>query len=132
MGTFTWAGKLHVAGMIIAAVGVLTLFVTGVAAPQAFIGIILLVAIALLILFGHWRWTTIVGSVLSLFFCVTAVISPGFVDRLSNPTNSGAFVGTTLQIVGLLVALLTVIIASLQNYRTPGPITAKHSSSRLR
>jgi len=132
MRTFTWAGKLHVAGLIAAAAGVLTLFVTGVAAPQAFIGFFLLVALALLVLFGHWRWTTIVGSVLSLFFCVTAAISPGFVDRLSNPANTGAFVGTTLQVAGLLSALLAGIIASLQNYHTPGPVTAQHSSPRPR
>src|SRR5882724_5362453 len=104
MVALTGAGKLNVAGLIVAAAGILTLFATGVA-KQAFpVGAVLLVAVAAFVLFGPWRWTTIVGVVLPLFICVIAFIVPGLFDRLTHPENGGAFVGTAVQMVGLITA----------------------------
>src|SRR5947207_11596803 len=99
----TGASKLNIAGLIVAAVGILTLFATGVA-KQAFpVGAVLLIAVAVLVMFGPWWWTTIAGVVLPLFICVTAFIVPGLFDRLSNPANAGAFFGTAIQMAGLFV-----------------------------
>ena len=132
MVALSGAGKVNVAGLIIAAVGILTLFATGFAAPQAFIGIGLLIVVAALILFGPWKWTTIIGVVLPLFLFVAALISPGFFDRLTHPSIIGAFVGTSLQALGLVIAIIAGSIATFQNYRTPGQVMAKSSSDRPR
>jgi hypothetical protein len=64
------------------------------------------VTIAALILLRPRRWTLGLGLGLSLFVLVGAFIAPGLADRLSNPTNADAFIGTATQIVGLLLALV--------------------------
>ena len=117
MIALTGAGKLHIVGLIVAAAGILTLFATGVAKQVFPVGVVLLIAVVLLILFGPWRWTPILGVVLPLFIFITALIVPGLFDRLTNPAQTGAFVGTTVQMLGLITAIIFGSIASLQNYR---------------
>jgi hypothetical protein len=97
---------LHIAGLLLAAAGILTLFVTrSVDSPVIWVGPIIFVAVAALILLRPRRWTVGLGIGFSLFVLVGAFVAPGLVDRLSDPTNAGAFFGTASQIAGLLLAL---------------------------
>jgi hypothetical protein len=97
---------LHVVGLLLAAGGIITLFVTNsVDAPSIWVGPIVFVTAAVLILLRPRRWTLGVGVGFSLFVLVGAMIAPGLVDRLSDPTNADAFLGTATQMLGLLVAL---------------------------
>jgi hypothetical protein len=118
----TVAGKLNVTGLIIAVAGVLTLFAVGAAAPQALIGVVLLLAVAALVLFGPWRWTSIIGVLLPLLLCIAAVISPGFFFRVTHPEIVGMFTGSVLQVLGLLIAFLAGVIVIFDKYRVSGVV----------
>lgn len=97
---------LHIAGLLLAAGGITTLFVTNsVDSPVIWVGPIVFVTVAALIIVRPRRWTIGLGIGFSLFVLVGAFIAPGLVDRLSDPANADAFVGTVTQIAGLLLAL---------------------------
>lgn len=112
-------GKLTILGLILAAAGISILFITNsVAVPALAIGPILLLVVAGLVAFGPWRWTPIAGVLVALFILGGAFIAPGLFARLSNPAQLGGFVGTWIQVLGLLTALVAGIIAARQNYQT--------------
>jgi hypothetical protein len=97
---------LHTAGLLLAAAGIMTLFITrSVDAPVIWIGPIVLATLAALIVVRPRRWTVGLGIGFSLFVLVGAFIAPGLLDRLSDPTAAGAFFGTGMQIAGLVIAL---------------------------
>jgi hypothetical protein len=103
---------LHVTGILLAGAGITMLFVTNsVDAPSIWVGPIVFLATAVLILLRPRRWTLGVGIGFSLFVLTGAMIAPGLVDRLSDPTNTDAFIGTATQIIGLLLALGSGVIA---------------------
>jgi hypothetical protein len=113
------AQKLTVAGLLVAATGISTLFLTNsVTVPAIAVGPILLVLGGGLVAFGPWRWTPAVGIALGLFILAGAFIAPGLFDRLGNPAQTGGFVGTWVQILGLLTAVGAGTAALMQNYRT--------------
>jgi hypothetical protein len=103
---------LHVGGLLLAAAGITTLFVTNsVDSPVIWVGPIVFVIAAALIILRPRRWTLAVGVGFSLFVLVGAFIAPGLADRLSDPTDADAFIGTATQILGLLIALVTGVAA---------------------
>lgn len=113
------ASKLTIIGLVVAAAGISTLFATGsVVPPPIPVGPILLLLVAGLVALGPWRWTPVVGVVLSLAILVGAFVAPGLFDRLSNPAQVGGFVGTWVQMLGLITAIVAGAIATMQNYRT--------------
>jgi hypothetical protein len=98
---------LHVAGLLLAAGGILTLFLTNsVDAPVIWVGPIVFAIVAALILVRPRRWTVGLGIGFSLFVLVGAFVAPGLFDRLGDPTDAGAFLGTALQLAGLLLAIV--------------------------
>jgi hypothetical protein len=97
---------LHVTGLLLAGAGIATVFVTNsVDAPPIWVGPIVFVTAAVLILLRPRRWTLGVGVGFSLFVLIGAMIAPGLVDRLTDPANTDAFIGSAMQIIGLLVAV---------------------------
>ena len=97
---------LHIAGLLLAAAGIMTLFITrSVASPVIWVGPIVLATLAALILVWPRRWTVALGIGFSLFVLVGAFIAPGLFDRLSDPAAAGAFFGTAIHIAGLVMAL---------------------------
>jgi hypothetical protein len=112
------AAKLTILGLVLGAAGISTLFLTNsVSAPPIPIGPILLLAAAALIALGPWRWTPIPGVAISLAILVGAFIAYGLFDRLSHLDQAGAFTGTWIQMVGLIIALIAGVIATIQNYQ---------------
>jgi hypothetical protein len=117
------AGKLTVIGLVVAAAGISTLFLTSsVAVPPIPIGPILLLLVAGVVALGPWRWTPVVGVIAALFVLGGAFIAPGLFDRLSTPAQLGGFVGTWVQMVGLLTALVAGTLAAVQNYQTQATV----------
>src|SRR6478672_7449068 len=108
------SSTLTVLGLLIAAAGISTLFLTtSVTVPTIPIGPILLLALAALIGLGRWRWTPIAGVVMSIALLVGAFIAPGLFDRLGNPGQVGAFVGTWVQMVGVFTAIVAGTLATI-------------------
>jgi hypothetical protein len=120
------ASKLTVLSLVVAAAGISTLFLTNsVAVPPIPIGPILLLLAAGLVVLGPWRWTPVAGIVLSLAILVGAFVAPGLVDRLSNQTQVGGFIGTWVQMLGLITAVIVGTIATVQNYQTRVSVTGR-------
>jgi hypothetical protein len=109
---------LHVAGLLLAGAGIATLFVTNsVDAPPIWVGPIVFVTAAALIILRPRRWTVGIGIGFSLFVLIGAMIAPGLVDRLSDPANADAFIGTATQMLGLLIALVAGVTALARQRR---------------
>ena len=66
----------------------------------------------------RWRWMTIVGVIVSLFLLVGGALAPQARDQLGDPTQVGVFIGTVIQLLALVVALLARVAATRQLYRT--------------
>jgi hypothetical protein len=117
--TLSAAGKLNVAGMAAAAIGIIIQIASGSELyPTVPPGPIILLAGAALVALGPWRWTPVVGVVVPLFLLVGAVIaaivSGEFVDQLSDPGQVGVFAGDVLQLLGVITALVAGSIALRQ------------------
>jgi hypothetical protein len=113
------AGKLTVVGLVAAAAGILILFAVIDFPVPVPVGTILLLIAACLVAFARWRWTPGVGAVVALFIFVGGFIAPGLFDRVTDPAEVGAFVGTWIQMAGLITAIPAGILATVQSYR-PG------------
>jgi hypothetical protein len=113
------AGKLTVAGLVVAAAGIVIQIASGAEYPTVPPGlIILLVAAGLVALGARWRWTPLVGVVVALFLLVGGALAPQARDQLGDPGAVGVFVGTVIQLLALVVALIAGVAATRQSYRT--------------
>jgi hypothetical protein len=113
------AGKLTVAGLVAAAAGIVIQIASGAEYPTVPPGlIILLVAAGLVALGARWRWTPLVGVVVALFLLVGGALAPQARDQLGDPGAVGVFVGTVIQLLALVVALIAGVAAARQSYRT--------------
>jgi hypothetical protein len=111
------AGKLNVAGMVVAAAGIVVQIASGSELfPTIPPGPIILLAGAALVALGPWRWTPVVGVVVPLFVVVggivAAFVSGSFVDQLTDPGRVGVFAGSWLQVLGEVTALVAGIVAT--------------------
>ena len=112
-------GRLTVAGLVAAAAGIVIQIAAGAEYPTVPPGlVILLVAAGLVALGGRWRWTPLVGVVVALFLLVGGVLAPQAREQLGDPGAVGVFVGTVIQLLALVVALIAGVAATRQSYRT--------------
>jgi hypothetical protein len=115
----TPATGLTVAGLVLAAAGIVIQIASGAEYPTIPPGLLILLAAAgLVALATRWRWTTIVGVIVSLFLLVGGVLAPQAREQLSDPTQVGIFIGTVIQLLALVVALVAGVAATRQLYRT--------------
>jgi hypothetical protein len=79
-----------------------------------------------------WRWATGVGAFLGLFVTLGFLISGGIPNLVGgdgstffgtpNPIERetlGTIIGTWIQMIGVLTALIAGVIATVNNYRKP-------------
>ncbi len=109
-------GKVTVAALLVAAVGIVIQYVSGVDFPTVPPGLIILLVAAALITFGPWRWPPIVGIVVGLFFLV-GFFASGAVGSLLEPSQLGVFVGAWVQFLAVIVAVVAGAVATVQNFR---------------
>ena len=126
-----WA--LTVAGLVVGAAGIAVLWVSGVEFPVAIPpGLVILLVGALFVALAPWRWAAGVGAFLGLFVTCGFLISGGVPNLLGadgstffgtpNPVDRdtlGTLVGTWLQTMGALTALIAGVVATRNNYRKP-------------
>jgi hypothetical protein len=114
------AGKLTVAGLVTAAGGIVLQIASGAEYPTVPPGLIILLAAAgLVALATRWRWTIIVGVIVSLFLLVSGALAPQARDQLGDPRQLGVFIGTVLQLLALVIALVAGVIATRRSYQNP-------------
>ncbi len=118
----TWSGPrwVTVAGLVAGAVGIAILWASGI--PFPFVippGIVILLGGAVFVGLARWRWAPAVGAFLGLFIIVGFLLSPSGVPNLLGENGAGVVVGTVVQMVGVLVALIAGVAATWRNYRGP-------------
>jgi hypothetical protein len=111
------AGKLTVAGLIVAAAGVVIQIVSGADYPTAPPVFFILLIPAGLIAFGRWRWTPVI-AVLAGLFLTFGLFASGESRRLFDPSRLGDSVGLWVQMLAVIVATVAGIIATIHNYRS--------------
>ena len=113
MNTLSTPRKINVAALVVAAGGLLILFVS---VPDHFPtvppGPIILLVAASLVAFAPGRWTPLVGVVVPLAIFVGGLMT-GAPDLLIHPDNVGAVVGSAIQTTALITAIAAGTIALL-------------------
>lgn len=113
------AGKLNVAGLVVAAAGIVIQIASGADYPTVPRGLIIfLAAAALVALATRWGWTSVVGVIAPAFLLVGAAIAPKTRDHPGDPSRMGVLVGTVGQLLALVVALIAGVVATRQAYPT--------------
>jgi hypothetical protein len=120
------AGKGNAIGLIAFAAGILLQIIAGIRdypsiPPGIFIG---LIAAGFVAFGSRWRWTSVIGLLAAIFFMIGAwgSITSGsaagrhMLTRLTDPAAPG-FVGTVIQMAGLLLALVGGALAAVSAYR---------------
>ncbi len=113
------AGKLTVAGLVVAAAGIVIQIASGAEYPTVPPGLIILLVAAGVVALGiRWRWTSLAGVIVALFLLVGGALASQARDQLGDPTRVGVFVGTVIQLLALAIALIGGVVAARQSYRT--------------
>ena len=94
-------------GLVLAAAGLIVQILTGVPGfPLIPPGPIILLAAAAVVLWWRWRWAPGVGLLAALFISVGGVLEGSVFDRLAAPSAVGPFLGSAIQLLGLVVAVV--------------------------
>ena len=115
------ASELTVAALLVAAAGFVIQIVSGVDVPTVPPGLVILLVAAALVAFLPWRWIPVVGAAVGLFLLV-GFFASGAVSSLLDPSRSGVFVGAWIQFLAVIAAVVTGIVATVQNYRGRTPV----------
>ena len=115
------AGKLTVAGLVAAAGGIAIQIASGADYSTVPPGlVILLVATGLVALATRWWWTPLAGLVVSAFLLLGGAVASNTRDHLGDPEEVGVFIGTVIQPLALVIALVASVAATRQGYK-PAP-----------
>jgi hypothetical protein len=120
-----------VVGLVAGGAGIAILWASGVEFPVAIPpGLVILLAGALFVGLAPWRWATGVGAFLGLFVTLGFLISGGLPNLVGgdgstffgtpNPIERdtlGTIIGTWIQMIGVLTALIAGMIATRNSYR---------------
>lgn len=107
--------RITIASLVIATVGVVIQIVSGANYPAVPPVFFILLIPAGLIAFGRWRWTTVTAVVAGLFLTV-GLFASGASRRLVEPNQVGDTVGLWIQMLAVIVATVSGMIATVQNY----------------
>jgi hypothetical protein len=122
----TWADWLAALGLVVGSCGILLQIVTNNVNVPAPVGAIVMLGLAALIAVRLWRWTATVSAVLAfLILFVGIFIAPGYANRIGNPGQFGPFLGTLLQSLGLLTAVIGGAVATIDRLRPPVRVPGK-------
>ncbi len=108
--------QINIASLIVAAAGILVIFVS---APDRFPSVppgpIILAVAAVVVAFAPRRWTPAIGVVVPLFIFVGGIVTLG--DLLSDPENVGVFAGVGMEMLALVTAIASGAIATVAGTR---------------
>lgn len=113
---------MTIIGLVLGAIGITMLWAAGVEFPvYPPPGVLILAAGAVFVASARWRWAPGVGAFLGLFvlvgFVVSSVVSGEGIGNLTGEAGVGGSVGTAIQLVGVVVALVAGVLATRRAYR---------------
>ncbi len=131
--TLSGGRAVTVAGLVVGAAGIAVLWASGVEFPVAIPpGLVILLVGALFVGLAPWQWAAGVGAFLGLFVTLGFLTSGGIPNLVGadgstlfgtpNPLDRdtlGTVIGTWIQTIGALTALIAGVIATRNNYRKP-------------
>lgn len=126
MSKLSPAARTHVVSLVVACAGFLVLLFAGVPELQPFPpGVpVLLVAAAAVLVFPSRRWVPLVGVGLCLVIAFGAfVIYEGTLIRLADPAAIVPWIGTVLQMGGVIAGIVAGSVAAMSVRRSRSPQT---------
>jgi hypothetical protein len=117
--------KTTAIGLWVAAAGIFIQVATGATGyPKVPPGIIILVVVGILIYAtAKFRWASFIGLILAGKIAMGVFTFPGTGLRLSHPEIFGPFLGTLVQLAGLIIALVAGMAGSIYSYRPERSLT---------
>jgi hypothetical protein len=114
---------LTVWGLVAGAIGIAMLWASGVAFPfYPPPGLLILTTGAVFVALARWPWAPGVGAFLGLFvivgFVASSVVIGEGVGNLAGDAGVGGAIGTVIQLVGVVVALVAGAMATQRSYQT--------------
>lgn len=101
--------KLNLLGLVLTAGGMLVQIASGSDLYRSLTGPIVLLATAVLVVFGPSRWTRWIGLgvplVLGIGAAVAATMTGTFVDQLTGTGNGPLLLGSWMHVIGLTMAV---------------------------
>jgi hypothetical protein len=118
-GQRTWSRPraATVVGLVAGAVGIAILWASGIEFPiYPPPGIVILLAGAIFVSLASWPWAPAVGAFLGLFVTVGFLVSGG-PPNLVGREGASVAIGSWIQMVGVLTALVAGVMATRANNR---------------
>jgi hypothetical protein len=105
-------------GLWLTAFGIFIQTASGAAGyPKIPPGIILLAAVGLAVyMTSRHRWASLLGVLLAGFISIGVFTTHGTGYRLSHPEDVGPLIGTLMQLLGLMIALLAGVASTMRSY----------------
>lgn len=111
--TRTPARNLTAIALVLAAAGIVTQIVAGIDFPTIPPGLIILLTAAVIVAFVPWRWAPLIGAVIGLSQII-GLFAADQAERLNDASPLGGTVGLWVQLVGVSVALVVGIVATIR------------------
>jgi hypothetical protein len=114
------AAKLNATFLFVAVVGIIIQIIVGVPGyPAVPPGPIILgvVGILVLALAPRFKWILILGIIAPAFVLVGGIAEGSIWGRLGHPGDFGPFIGTLLQIAGVVLAVVYGVIATIGAFK---------------
>ena len=104
------AARLNAAGLVLTAAGMLLQIAAGSTLYPSLTGPVVLLAAAVIVVFGPGRWTPYVGLVVPLVLAagavIAAVMTGEFIDQLTDVGAPLLLLGSVMHVVGLTAAVV--------------------------
>ena len=110
--------RTEAAALAVAAAGIIIQIIGGVNYPAVPPGLIILLAAAALVAFLPWRWAPVFGVLAGAFMVIGAIAAANARYDLTHPGHPGAFIGTWIQLIAVVVAVVAGVMAlAVRNQR---------------
>ena len=103
--------RTEAAALAVAAAGIIIQIMGGVTYPAVPPGLVILLAAAALVAFLPWRWAPVVGVLAGAFMVIGAIAAANARYDLTHPGHPGAFIGTWIQLIAVVVAVAAGVMA---------------------
>jgi hypothetical protein len=110
-------GNITVIALLVAVVGIVVQIFSGVDYPTVPPGIVILLVAAAIVAFAPWRGAPIAGVLVGLFLLVGFAAS-GALRNLAVMGQPGVLVGTWIQFLAVIAAVVAGLAATTANFKT--------------